>query len=85
MDEWLHSLVPWAQRHCLGSVGGEPRLDPIFKFFTYLGYEELYLVLLPLVYWCINKPVGIGLGYITLPVHMGQRCAQEPVRHPAAV
>jgi len=41
-------------------------LDPIFKFFTYLGKEELYLVLLPLIYWCINKPIGIGLGYVVL-------------------
>ena len=67
MDEWLHSLVPWGTNAIVWvqSVVSQG-LDPIFKFFTYLGYEELYLVLLPLVYWCINKPVGIGLGYITL-------------------
>jgi membrane-associated phospholipid phosphatase len=67
MDEWLHSLVPWGTNAIVWvqSVVSQG-LDPVFKFLTYLGYEELYLVLLPLVYWCISKPVGIGLGYITL-------------------
>ena len=67
MDEWLHSLVPWGTEVIISvqSVVSED-LDPIFKFFTYLGYEGLYLVLLPLVYWCISKPVGIGLGYIAM-------------------
>ena len=67
MDEWLHSLVPWGTNAIawVQSVVGQG-LEPIFKFLTYLGYEELYLVLLPLVYWCISKPVGIGLGYIAM-------------------
>ena len=67
MDEWLHSLVPWGTNAIVWvqSIVGQG-WDPLFKFFTYLGYEELYLVLLPLVYWCISKPVGIGLGYVAL-------------------
>jgi membrane-associated phospholipid phosphatase len=67
MDQWLHSLVPWGTNAIawVQSVVGQG-LDPLFKFLTYLGYEELYLVLLPLVYWCISKPVGIGLGYIAM-------------------
>ncbi|MBN1135815.1 MAG: phosphatase PAP2 family protein [Anaerolineae bacterium] len=67
MDQWLESLVPWGTNAIVWvqSVVSQG-LDPIFKFFTYLGYEELYLVLLPLVYWCISKPVGIGLGYIAM-------------------
>lgn len=67
MDRWLESLVPWGTSAIVWvqSVVGQG-LDPIFVFFTSLGREELYLVLLPLVYWCISKPVGIGLGYIAM-------------------
>jgi membrane-associated phospholipid phosphatase len=67
MDEWLHSLVPWGTNFIVWvqSVVSQG-LDPLFKFFTYLGFEEIYLVLLPLVYWCISKPIGIGLGYIAM-------------------
>ena len=67
MDQWLESLVPWGTDVIVWvqSVVSQG-LDPVFIFFTYLGREELYLVLLPLVYWCISKPVGIGLGYIAL-------------------
>ena len=67
MDEWLESLVPWGTSVIVWvqSFVGQG-VDPIFKFFTYLGREELYLVLLPLVYWCISKPIGVGLGYIVM-------------------
>ena len=67
MDEWLESLVPWGTSVIVWvqSFVGQG-VDPIFKFLTYLGREELYLVLLPLVYWCISKPIGVGLGYIVM-------------------
>ena len=67
MDEWLHSLVPWGTGAIVWvqSVVSEG-LDSVFIVFTYLGYEGLYLALLPLIYWCINKPVGIGLGYVAM-------------------
>ncbi|MCX6030549.1 MAG: phosphatase PAP2 family protein [Chloroflexi bacterium] len=31
------------------------------KFFTFLGNEEFFLFLLPLVYWCISKALGTDL------------------------
>lgn len=67
MDSWLESLVPWGTDAIVWvqSVVSQG-LDPIFIFLTYLGRAELYLVLLPLVYWCISKPAGIGLGYIVM-------------------
>jgi membrane-associated phospholipid phosphatase len=67
MDHWLESLVPWGteviawvQAHSF------PALDGVSKFFTVLGYEELYLILLPLIYWCVNRQIGIGLGYLSM-------------------
>lgn len=30
-------------------------------FFTFLGTEEFYMLMLPLVFWCINRTLGIEL------------------------
>jgi membrane-associated phospholipid phosphatase len=67
MDQWLESLVPWGteviawvQAHSF------PALDTVSRFFTTLGYEEFYLLLLPLVYWCVNRQIGVGLGYLSM-------------------
>lgn len=67
MDEWLESLVPWgtevivwAQSFLTGW------LEALARFFTSLGYEQFYLVVLPAVYWCVDKRTGVGLGFISL-------------------
>lgn len=67
MGEWLQSLVPWGTEAIIWvqSFSNE-WLDAVFKFFTWLGYEEFYLLLLPLVYWCLDKQIGIALGYLSL-------------------
>lgn len=67
MEEWLESLVPWgAQVIAWVQAHSFPALDWASKVFTYLGYEEIYLLLLPLIYWCISREIGIGLGYVSL-------------------
>jgi membrane-associated phospholipid phosphatase len=67
MQDWLLSLVPWGievivwvQSH------STPFWDAFFKVVTFLGNEEFYLLLLPLIYWCVNKRIGISLGYLSL-------------------
>ncbi|HNS52723.1 MAG TPA: phosphatase PAP2 family protein [Anaerolineae bacterium] len=67
MDQWLESLVPWgAQAIAWVQAHSSPALDGASKVFTFFGYEEVYLLLLPLVYWCISREIGIGLGYVSL-------------------
>ncbi len=67
MDGWLESLVPWGTGIIVWAQSlGNDGLDTVFMFFTFLGYEEFYLVILPLVYWSIHKEVGIKLGFISL-------------------
>jgi membrane-associated phospholipid phosphatase len=67
MGEWLESLVPWGTEIIVWvqSFSNE-WLDALFKFFTALGYEEFYLLALPLIYWCIHKQIGIALGYLSM-------------------
>jgi membrane-associated phospholipid phosphatase len=43
-----------------------PGLEGFFTFISNLGLEEFYLALFPLVYWCINKPVGKLFAYLFL-------------------
>ncbi len=67
MGEWLESLVPWGTE-VLVTVQSYSNewLVAIFTGFTFLGYGEFYLVFLPLIFWCIDKQIGIGLAYLSL-------------------
>ena len=67
MDQWLESLVPWGSEAIVWvQAHSFPALDWVSRFFTVVGYEELYLLLLPLIYWCISREIGIGLGYLSM-------------------
>ncbi|QOY34086.1 phosphatase PAP2 family protein [Anaerobacillus isosaccharinicus] len=41
-----------------------PFLTEFARIFTFLGDEEFYFLILPLVYWCISKTTGFRLFYI---------------------
>jgi membrane-associated phospholipid phosphatase len=47
------------------SVHG-PALDTIFKGITFLGEEDFYLILLPLVLWCVDFAFGARLAFFFL-------------------
>ncbi|MGD8404823.1 MAG: phosphatase PAP2 family protein [Anaerolineales bacterium] len=36
------------------------------QFFSFLGTEEFYILVMPLIYWCIDARMGIQVGMITL-------------------
>jgi membrane-associated phospholipid phosphatase len=67
MKEWLESLVPWGTEVIVWVQSlSNPWLDAIAKFLSFLGQAEFYLLLLPFVYWCLDRQIGIGLGYLSL-------------------
>jgi membrane-associated phospholipid phosphatase len=41
-------------------------LTPVMEFFTFLGNEEFYLIVMPVFLWAINYDAGIRLGLIML-------------------
>ncbi|MFC0470788.1 phosphatase PAP2 family protein [Halalkalibacter kiskunsagensis] len=43
-----------------------PILDELAAIFTFLGNEEFYFLIVPLVYWCMSKQAGFRLFYIFL-------------------
>jgi len=58
MDNLLNSglqLIQWFQ--ALGTW-----LLPLMKFFTFLGSIQFYLLVAPLILWCIDAKLGIRLG-----------------------
>ena len=46
---------------------GGPALDAIFEAITFLGNEEFYLILLPLVLWCVDGRAAVRLFLVFVP------------------
>jgi membrane-associated phospholipid phosphatase len=59
MEALLKALLPWGTGF-LQTIEGwrSPVLTTAMKVITLLGNEEGYLLLLPLLYWCINAPLA---------------------------
>ena len=57
--EWGVEVVLWLQQ-------ASPQLDAVFAAFTALGDEEFYLIALPLIYWSINRALGVRLMVVFL-------------------
>lgn len=57
--EWGYDLIQWMQQF-------SPALDTIARAVTTLGAEQVFLLLLPLVFWCIDKRHGARLGVLLL-------------------
>ncbi len=67
MEEWLRSLVPWGTEVIVWVQSfSNPTLDTIFHGFTFLGNEEFYLIVLPLIYWCVHKQLGAELAFLSM-------------------
>lgn len=59
-----------------------PVLDAVFNVVTWLGGEEFYLVLLPLLYWCVDKPLAQRLAYLFLFSAYSNDALKALFRHP---
>jgi membrane-associated phospholipid phosphatase len=51
--------------HAVQVVHG-PVLDAVFKAITFMGEEEFFLVLLPLIFWCVDFAAGFRLVVVFL-------------------
>ncbi len=58
----MDSLINWGTAFILWVQSfRNPFLDGVFTGFTLLGEEEFYLIFLPLMFWCISRPIGLRL------------------------
>ena len=59
-----------------------PVLDTVLKAITALGEEELFLVLLPLLFWCVDPAVGARLLFAFLPSSYLNSLLKDVFAHP---
>ena len=57
--DWSIRLILWLQHF-------SPALDLPFRAFTFLGEEDFFIVLLPLLYWCLDRRAGARLSVLFL-------------------
>ena len=57
--DWGYPLIFWFQN--LGDW-----LTPVMQFFTFLGTEEFFLLVLPSLLWCVDIGLGVRIGMILL-------------------
>jgi glycerophosphoryl diester phosphodiesterase len=57
--KWGVEVILWAQQF-------SPKWDLFFKIFTSFGSEIFFMLLLPLVYWCLNRGEGARLAILLL-------------------
>ena len=62
----MESLLNWGIEVVLWFQQFSPTLDLPFKILTFLGDKEFFLLLMPLVYWCINRRAGARLFILLL-------------------
>lgn len=44
----------------------EPVLDNIFRGITFMGAEQFYLIMLPIILWCVDYSFGAALAAFLL-------------------
>lgn len=57
---WGTRVIQWVQTF------SSPTLDVVFRGLTCLGEEQFYLLLVPLLYWCIDKFLAMHLAFVYL-------------------
>jgi membrane-associated phospholipid phosphatase len=62
----MNGLLDWGVEVVLLFQKASPQLDAFFAFFTFLGDEEFYLLLFPLIYWSVDRAVGVRLVVVFL-------------------
>ena len=46
-----------------------PALDGVMNFFTFLGNIEFYLIIIPFIYWAVDKRLGIRLLLVLVTIY----------------
>ncbi|HEX8550125.1 MAG TPA: phosphatase PAP2 family protein [Abditibacteriaceae bacterium] len=65
MTDFLRAQLPFIAS-LQNSLAANSSLVSFWKFITILGNEEFFLLLIPLVYWCISRRRGLQLGALVI-------------------
>jgi len=63
----MESILQWGLDfiRAVQSIASPP-LTFVMRIITFLGGESVYMVMLPLLYWCIDEKKGVRLGVVIL-------------------
>jgi membrane-associated phospholipid phosphatase len=63
----MESLLQWGL-DCIRLIqsSASPPLTVTMKVFTHLGSSVAYIIILPLIYWCVDEKKGLRLGIVVL-------------------
>ena len=59
-----------------------PVLDGIFRTITFMGEEDFFMILLPLMLWCVDFAFGARLAFFFLFSTVVNSVAKEAIGHP---
>ena len=57
--DWGIGIVLWLQK-------SSPSLDLPFKIITFMGNEGFFILILPFIYWCVDRRTGVRLSILFL-------------------
>lgn len=57
----MDAIMDWGVRVILWFQQFSPALDLPFKVFTFMGEEQFFLLILPFIYWCLDRRSGARL------------------------
>lgn len=62
----MESILTWGLPWIIALQDLGTWLTGIMKAFTFLGNEEFYLVVAPILFWCVNTTIGIRMGLVLM-------------------
>ena len=60
----MNPVFHWGIHFIVGLQTSAAWLIAPFRFFSFLGTEEFYLLILPFLYWCVDMRLGLRVGVI---------------------
>jgi membrane-associated phospholipid phosphatase len=60
----MNSIFDWGIHFIAGLQTSAPWLVAPSQFFSFLGTEEFYLIVVPFLYWCVDVRLGLRVGVI---------------------
>ncbi len=60
----MNSIVDWGIDFIAWLQASAPWLEAPSRFFSFLGTEEFYLLILPFLYWCVDVRLGLRISVI---------------------
>ncbi len=62
----MDAILQWGLEMVRQAQALGPAFDIPMRLFTLLGQEEIFLLLVPLVFWCLDRGAGANLAYLLI-------------------